>query len=104
MSEPSQQAAIARSRLADYLEVWIGDHGEQIVQDAIDASQPPASPASGTVWTDTYPTTEGWYWWRSPHVYPDDPPMVLRYDITPNEIPTRGQWAGPIAPPREATP
>lgn len=70
--------------------------------------------AEEVTWTKHRPTRPGWYWYQA---HPDDPPVVMHLIASPgydsrklvrqwdNYVESavtyyRGQWAGPISPPK----
>lgn len=61
-------------------------------------------------WTTTLPMTPGWYWWRNPwnsptiykvEVWHGDVWVQTHGTVTHRVAQFTGEWAGPIAQPKE---
>lgn len=54
-------------------------------------------------WSSTPPTEPGWYWWRiaAKHAVPPEPKLVSKEMVRGLKKTSRGEWAGPIFPPKD---
>ncbi len=95
--------------LYEAIKPWVGSHPADAVQQALERELARIVP----VWTDERPTCPGWYWYKPPgigeprlvHVDNDRIDSKLMADLGPpnnlvDVVRIKGQWAGPLEPPR----